>query len=112
MYALLALVSTWLNAVCGVDPPSGSSPGTFDQYFEVTWGGDHVHMQNGGAQAQLTLDQVNSESSIRTIQLSFLDSTCLYGTLACSEFSDLPIFWSYQSFHGHSLHSNVPFRLA
>jgi hypothetical protein len=60
--ALLALVLTWPNAVSCVNPPKGSD-GTFDEYFEITYGGaDHVLTSNGGTQAQLVLDQVNCES--------------------------------------------------
>ncbi|KAG6548046.1 hypothetical protein Mapa_010480 [Marchantia paleacea] len=36
--------------------------GKFDDFYEVTWGHDHVSMVDGGSSVQLALDQVNASS--------------------------------------------------
>ncbi|KAL2643638.1 hypothetical protein R1flu_011225 [Riccia fluitans] len=38
------------------------SPGSFDDFYEVTWGQDHVTMGDGGASISLSLDQANASA--------------------------------------------------
>ncbi|CAM6119638.1 unnamed protein product [Calypogeia fissa] len=58
LYMLLA----WLSVAYCLNPPDGTSRGTFDQLFQITWAPDHVQTSNGDTQVKLTLDQVNTSS--------------------------------------------------